>query len=219
MPSSCWGAELHLWPRTLLLIFNVSVLATQHIYSDIGTGTWHLTHLPSKFVISFSPKILFSQSFVSQLVANSSLRQNHPGLLFFYHAIYRKALTSNRYRIWLMLAFLLYSLPETIIFHLCYCNDFLMDPPASALPNTWSPPTVCSQRIRHSCLFKTQVGPCPSLLQTLRFPHIPLSIKVKLHHGCSGPWELAHLQPYSPHLLHLSLLVILSGLTSLLDAS
>ena len=216
MPSSCWGAELHLWPWTLLLIFNVSVLATQHIYSDVGTGTSHLTHLPSKFVISFSPKMLFSQSLVSQLVANSA---EPPWTPLFYHAIYSKALSSNRYRIWLMLAFLLYSLPETIIFHLCYCNDFLMDPPASALPNTWSSPTVCSQCIRHSCLFKTQVGPCPSLLQTLRLPHIPLSIKVKLHHGCIGPWELAHLQPYSPHLLHLSLLVILSGLTSLLDAS
>ena len=59
-----------------------SVLATQHIYSDIGTGTSHLAHLPSKFVISFSPKMLFSQSSASQLVTNSSLRQNHPGLLF-----------------------------------------------------------------------------------------------------------------------------------------
>ena len=76
-------AKLHLWLWTLLLIFNVSVLATQHIYSDIGTDTSHLTHLPSKFVISFSPKMLFSQSLASQLVANSSLRQNHPGLLFF----------------------------------------------------------------------------------------------------------------------------------------
>lgn len=108
-----------------------------HIFLCL-TGTSHLTSLKSKFVIPPSPEMFLCQSSLSQQMEISSLGQDHP-CLFSFITTHMQPTTNSRHQNIQNMAnsyhFLPSSLPQVIIFHLDYCNDFCTGLPDSALPN------------------------------------------------------------------------------------